>query len=49
LLFPAPQVLEDLQQRIALLQARPTVLDEFMAYQVGVLLTGREGLATLHL
>ncbi len=28
------QVLEDMQQRIALLQARPTVLDEFMAYQV---------------
>ena len=28
------QVLEDFQQRIALLQARPTLLDEFMAYQV---------------
>lgn len=28
------QVLEDMQQRIALLQARPTLLDEFMAYQV---------------
>lgn len=28
------QVLEDLQARIALLQARPSMLDEFMAYSV---------------
>ncbi len=29
-------VLEDMQMRIALLQARPTVLDEFMAYSVRI-------------
>ena len=32
---PLPQALEDIQRRIALLQARPSQLDEFMAYQVG--------------